>query len=45
MLGRHGLDINGPKETHVLRTLLRAEGVLGAGVICIMYAGFKRIEP
>ena len=30
MLGRHGLDINDPQETHVLR-VLPGMGVLGAG--------------
>jgi tetratricopeptide (TPR) repeat protein len=44
MLGRHGLDINDPKETHVLRALPgRAFSALE--LLCIMYAGFKMIEP
>jgi hypothetical protein len=44
MLGKYGLDINDPQETHVLRAL--PERVFSAlQLICIMYAGFKRIEP
>ena len=44
MLRQHGLDINDPQETHVLRALPgRTFSVLQ--LICIMYAGFKRIEP
>jgi hypothetical protein len=44
MLGQHGLDINDPKETHVLRALPgRAFSALE--LVCIMYAGFKQFEP
>ena len=44
MLGKYGLDINDPQETHVLRALPgRVFSTLQ--LICIMYAGFKRIEP
>jgi tetratricopeptide (TPR) repeat protein len=44
MLGQHGLDINDPRETHVLRALPgRAFSALE--LLCIMYAGFKLIEP
>lgn len=44
MLGQYGLDINDPQESHVLRAL--PGRVLSAlQLICIMYAGFKRIEP
>ncbi len=44
MLGKYGLDINDPQESHVLRTLPgRTSSALQ--LICIMYAGFKRIEP
>jgi len=44
MLGQHGLDINDPKETHVLRALPgRAFSALE--LLCIMYVGFKLIEP
>jgi len=44
MLGQQGLDINDPKETHVLRALPgRAFSALE--LLCIMYAGFKMIEP
>jgi hypothetical protein len=44
MLGQYGLDINDPQESHVLRALPgRTFSVLKLG--CIMYAGFKRIEP
>ena len=44
MLGRHGLDINDPQETHVLRAL-PGRTFSALQLICIMYAGFKRIEP
>ncbi len=44
MLGKHGLDINDPKETHVLRALPRRT-FSALELVCIMYAGFKRIEP
>ena len=44
MLGHYEPDINDPKKTHVLwplpgRTFSALE------LLCIMYAGFKRIEP
>jgi len=43
MLGQYGLDINDPKETHVLRRC--RGGVISAlQLVCIMYAGFRRIE-
>ena len=43
MLGKYGLNINDPQETHVLRALPgRVFSTLQ--LICIMYAGFKRIE-
>jgi hypothetical protein len=44
MLGQHGLDINDPQEMHVLRSL---PGRMFSALqqVCIMYAGFKRIEP
>lgn len=42
--GQHELDINDPKDTHVLRALPgRAFSALE--LLCIMYAGFNRIEP
>ena len=44
MLGQYGLDINDPKETHVLRAL-PGRAFSAQQMICIMYAGFKRIEP
>ena len=44
MLGRHGLDINDPQETHVLR-VLPGRVFSALELVCIMYAGFKRIEP
>ncbi|MBN1236657.1 MAG: tetratricopeptide repeat protein [Methanotrichaceae archaeon] len=44
MLGQHGLDINDPTETHVLRSL-PGRVFSALQLICIMYAGFKRIEP
>jgi hypothetical protein len=44
ILGQHGLDINDPREKHVLRALpMRTFSALE--LLCIMYAGFKRIEP
>jgi hypothetical protein len=44
MLGQYGLDINDPRETHVLRAL--PERTFSAReLLCIMYAGFKRSEP
>ena len=44
MLGKYGLDINDPQESHVLRALPgRVFSALELG--CILYAGFKRIEP
>jgi len=44
MRGKYGLDINDPQESHVLRALWgRVFSALQ--LICIMYAGFKRIEP
>jgi hypothetical protein len=33
-----------PTETHVLREL-PGRGFSALGLVCIMYAGFKRIEP
>jgi tetratricopeptide (TPR) repeat protein len=44
MLGQHGLDINDPQETHVLRAL-PGRTFSALELVCIMYAGFKRIEP
>jgi len=44
MLGRHGLDISGPKSIHVVREL-PGRTFSALQIICIMYAGFKRIEP
>ena len=44
MLGQHGLDINDPRETHVLRAL-PGRTFSALELVCIMYAGFKRIEP
>ena len=44
MLGKYGLDINDPQETHILRAL-PGRGFSALQLICIMYAGFKRIEP
>ena len=42
--GQYGLDINDPKETHVLRSL-PGRTFTALELLCIMYAGFKRIEP
>ena len=43
MLGQYGPDIYDPQGTHVLRVLLgRIFSALQ--LICVMYAGFKRIE-
>ena len=44
MLGQYGLDINDPEETHVLRSL-PGRTFSALELVCIMYAGFKRIEP
>jgi len=42
--GQYGLDINDPKETRVLRSL-PGKTFSALELLCIMYAGFKRIEP
>jgi hypothetical protein len=42
MLGKYGLDINDPQETHVLRSL-PGRTFSALQLICIMCAGFKRI--
>ena len=44
ILGKYGLDINDPQETHVLRAL-PGRVFSALELVCIMYAGFKRIEP
>jgi hypothetical protein len=44
MLGQYGLDINDPRSSHVLRSL-PGRAISALQLICIMYAGFKRIEP
>ena len=44
MIGRHGLDINDPKSSHVLRAL-PGRVFSARELVCIMFAGFKRIEP
>ncbi|MDD2755343.1 MAG: tetratricopeptide repeat protein [Methanothrix sp.] len=44
MLGQNGLDINDPNETHVLRSL-PGRVFSALELVCIMYAGFKRVEP
>ena len=44
ILGKYGLDINDPQETHVLRAL-PGRTFSALQLICIMYAGFKKIEP
>ncbi|MBN1236654.1 MAG: hypothetical protein JW999_11515 [Methanotrichaceae archaeon] len=44
MLGKYGLDINDPQESHVLRAL-PGRTFSALELLCIMYAGFKRIEP
>ena len=44
MLGRHGLDISGPKSIHVVREL-PGRTFAALQLICIMYAGCERIEP
>jgi hypothetical protein len=44
ILGKYGRDESDPQEMHVLRALPgRAFSALE--LVCIMYAGFKRIEP
>jgi tetratricopeptide (TPR) repeat protein len=42
--GHYGLDINDPKETHVLRSL-PGRTFSALELLCIMYVGFKRVEP
>jgi hypothetical protein len=44
MLGKYGLDINDHQESHVLQAL-PGRTFSALQLICIMYAGFKRIEP
>jgi len=44
MLGQYGSDINDPKEAHVLRALT-GRTFSALELVCIMYAGVKRIEP
>ena len=44
ILGKYWLDINDPQETHVLRAL-PGRTFSALQLLCIMYAGFKRIEP
>ncbi len=39
-----GLNINDPQESHVLRAL-PGRVFSALELLCIMYAGFKRIEP
>lgn len=42
--GQHAQDINDPQESHVLRAL-PGWTFSALELVCIMYAGFKRIEP
>jgi len=44
MLGKYGLDIKHPHDSHVLR-MLQERVFTVRQLICIMYAGFTRIEP
>ncbi len=44
MLGKYGLDINDPQESHVLRAL-PGRTFSALQLICITYAGFKKIDP
>jgi hypothetical protein len=44
ILGKYGLDINDPQETHVLRAL-SGRTFSALELVCIIYAGFKQIEP
>ena len=44
MLGHYEPDINDPKKTHVLWSL-PGRTFSALELLCIMYAGFKRIEP
>ena len=44
MLGRRGLDNNDPQESYVLRAL-PGKVFSALELVCIMYAGLKRIEP
>jgi hypothetical protein len=44
MLGKYGLDINDPQESHVLRAL-QGRVFSALQLVCITYFGFRRIEP
>jgi hypothetical protein len=41
--GQYGLDINDPTETHILRSL-HGRTFSTQELLCIMYAGLKRID-
>jgi len=43
MLGKYGLNVNDPQESHVLRVPPR-RAFSALQLICITYTGFKRIE-
>jgi len=42
--GQHRRDESDPRKTHVLRSL-PGRTFSALELLCIMYAGFKRIEP
>jgi hypothetical protein len=44
ILGKYGRDESDPQETHVLRAL-PGRTFSALELVCIMYAGFKKIEP
>ena len=44
MLGKYGLDINDPHESHVLRAL-QGRTFSALELQCMMHAGFTRSEP
>ena len=44
MLGRSGLDYASPEKQYTLRSLPN-ERFSGLHLMCLMYVGFKRIDP
>jgi hypothetical protein len=44
MMGRNGLDYASPDQKYTLKSL-PGEKFSGLNLMCLMYAGFKRIAP
>ena len=44
LLGRNGLDYASPDQKYTLKSL-PGEKFSGLNLMCLMYAGFKRIAP